>query len=429
MGNSSSSDEDSPPSPSGYEGDDRNREEGAEEGDDRNLSYWEMAKVGYQELVNAIIRPPRAMYEDEHLGPECFEWHQKFFRRNDLELVNPRGQRLKCSHWYPIGDDVEDAPPRPCLIYLHGNSSARLEAISQLSLCLSIGISLFAFDFAGSGLSDGEWVSLGYWERDDLATVVEHLRQSGRVTTIALWGRSMGAVCALMHSHRDPSIAAIICDSAFSDLSTLAEELVDRAKSNGLMVPGFIVSIALRMVRSSVLKTANFKIEDVSAIKECDTSYVPIVFFAAKDDDFIAPHHSQELYDKYGSEDKNIVFVEGDHNSPRPGFLYDSARNFLYERMAVSDDPLPGSDPFNGGVPPWMYTNTRGLNLADLGLEPNDLFANDVAGRTGANAGLAGMTPDREERVQEAITNVFGYNNFNTTTHTTDEKENIDDDS
>lgn len=51
---------------------------------------------------------------------------------------------------------------------MHGNSSARVEALPQLSLALSLGATLVAFDFAGSGRSGGEYVSLGYYERDDL---------------------------------------------------------------------------------------------------------------------------------------------------------------------------------------------------------------------------------------------------------------------
>ena len=122
-------------------------------------SYWSIMRQGYEELVNAIIRPPRADYEMTDLGPVTFEWHGRFFKRVDLELVNPRGMRLACSHWMPLeaaggegGEGGAAAPsPRPCLIYLHGNSSARVEAISHLALCLSIGITLFALDFAGSG--------------------------------------------------------------------------------------------------------------------------------------------------------------------------------------------------------------------------------------------------------------------------------------
>ena len=40
--------------------------------------------------------------------------------------------------------------------------------------------------------------------------VVEHLRATGKVSTLGLWGRSMGAVTALLYSNRDPSIAGIV---------------------------------------------------------------------------------------------------------------------------------------------------------------------------------------------------------------------------
>ena len=63
----------------------------------------------------------------------------------------------------------------------------------------------------GSGLSDGDWVTLGAREVDDLAAVVRHLRGGGAVSTIGLWGRSMGAVTALLYAQRDPSIAGVVC--------------------------------------------------------------------------------------------------------------------------------------------------------------------------------------------------------------------------
>ena len=47
-------------------------------------------------------------------------------------------------------------------------------------------------DFAGSGLSEGEFVTLGINEVRDVETVVNYLRN--RSKDIFLWGRSMGAV-------------------------------------------------------------------------------------------------------------------------------------------------------------------------------------------------------------------------------------------
>ena len=126
---------------------------------------------------------------------------------------------------------------------MHGNSSCRLAALKLVDYFLTANITLFCFDFPGCGLSEGEFISLGWFERDDVALIVEHLRNSRNVSTIGLWGRSMGAVTALLHGDRDPSIAGMVLDSPFSNLRTLCDEL---AGSHG--VPAFLVGAAMSFV-------------------------------------------------------------------------------------------------------------------------------------------------------------------------------------
>ena len=100
-----------------------------------------------------------------HLGPVKFRYCGKEFQRTDIELLNARGLKLVGSMWEPV---VRPNAILPCVIYMHGNSSARVEGLTQLSQVLSIGATLFAFDFCGSGMSGGEYVSLGAFEKDDL---------------------------------------------------------------------------------------------------------------------------------------------------------------------------------------------------------------------------------------------------------------------
>merc|ERR1711871_982934 len=140
----------------------------------------------------------------EHLGPTSFVLGGKIFERKDFELQNTRGLKLVCSRWAPT---QRPNNVLPCVIYMHGNSSARLEGIPQLTTVLSLGATLLSFDFSGSGQSDGEYVSLGAFEKDDLKAVIEYLREEGQTSSIALWGRSMGAATSLLHGERDPSIA------------------------------------------------------------------------------------------------------------------------------------------------------------------------------------------------------------------------------
>ena len=289
----------------------------------------------YQAIWKAIIRPPRDQYNDRDLGPDEFIIGKRKIVRTDLELLNHRNQRLKCSHFQPPNEH-RVAVKLPCVIYLHGNSSSRLEALSCLPLLLKYNITLFAFDMSGSGQSDGEYVSLGYYERDDLAVVIDHLRQSGSVGCIGLWGRSMGAATILMHGDRDPSLAGIVMDSPFTSLRDLAEELVD--VFIGFKPPKWILGMALSMIRSTIRNKARFDINDITPISHVDKTYIPALFVAAKADTFIHPGHARKLYESYAG-DKNLVLVDGDHNSARPRFFLDSVAIFFYNTLQCASLP------------------------------------------------------------------------------------------
>ena len=82
-------------------------------------------------------------------------------------------------------------------------------------------ISLVTFDFSGSGNAEGQYVTLGYYEQEDLQEVVDYIRKNSKVKSIALWGRSMGAVTALLYLNKAQFIQAVIVDSPFKSLKAL----------------------------------------------------------------------------------------------------------------------------------------------------------------------------------------------------------------
>ena len=167
-------------------------------------------------------------------------------RSNKAGLV-PQGHKMQCSHFEPI-ETERNWKNLPCVIYMHGNSSCRLEALDLVEYFLTSNITLFCFDFPACGLSEGEYISLGWFERDAVASIVEYLRANRNVSTIGLWGRSMGAVTALLHGDRDPSIAGIVLDSPFSNMRTLCNELA----STYANVPSFLVGAVMPIVKSSI---------------------------------------------------------------------------------------------------------------------------------------------------------------------------------
>ncbi|KAG7996245.1 hypothetical protein I3843_01G149200 [Carya illinoinensis] len=312
-----------------------------------------------EQLVNFIIRPPRAEYDpkDDLLDQE-FMLKGKWYQRKDVEVKNSRGDILQCSHYAPIV--TPEGKPLPCVIYCHGNSGCRADASEAAIILLPSNISVFTLDFSGSGLSGGEHVTLGWNEKDDLRSVVEYLRADGNISLIGLWGRSMGAVTSLMYGAEDPSIAGMVLDSPFSDLVDLMMELVDTYK---IRLPKFTVKFAIQYMRRAIQKKAKFDITDLNTIKVANSCFVPVLLGHAIDDDFIRPHHSDRIFEAYMG-DKNIIKFEGDHNSPRPQFYFDSINIFFHNVLQPPEDELAGAffDPMDDYFGKGGWRNVHGVD-------------------------------------------------------------------
>ncbi|XP_044486775.1 uncharacterized protein LOC123211884 isoform X2 [Mangifera indica] len=288
-----------------------------------------------EQLVNLIIRPPRAEYHPDHdLLDQEFMLKGKWYQRKEVEVKNSRGDVLQCSHYVPIVSP--EGKSLPCVIYCHGNSGCRADASEAAIILLPSNITVFTLDFSGSGLSGGEHVTLGWKEKDDLKAVVDYLRADGNVSLIGLWGRSMGAVTSLLYGAEDPSIAGMVLDSPFSDLVDLMMELVDTYK---IWLPKFTVKFAIQIVQKAVQKKVNFDITELNIMKVAKSCFVPALFGHAVEDDFIQPHHSDRIYDVYVG-DKNIIKFEGDHNSPRPQFYFDSINIFFHTVLQPPKDEV-----------------------------------------------------------------------------------------
>ncbi len=93
-----------------------------------------------------------------------------------------------------------------------------------------------------------------------------------RYSKFVLWGRSMGAVSALLHSitYNNPSdIIMLVLDSPFSSFEKIARELAMRR----VKVPTFIINALLDLIKANFKKQPNNPFEiDLTACEECKIS-------------------------------------------------------------------------------------------------------------------------------------------------------------
>ena len=295
----------------------------------------------YDNLWKAIIRPHRDEYNIDELGPFKFEFKGKCYKRTDFELINKRSQKMMCSFWEPF-DEEREKPRLPCVIYLHGNSSSRCEAYPEVKYLLLKNITVFAFDFCGCGKSEGEYISLGYYEKSDVHCVVEYLLKTKKVSKIGIWGRSMGAVTAIMYANEHPKlIDVMILDSGFYSLKTLISELI-KSKVN---LPKFIFDKVLDMVKETVKEKAKFDLDIIEPYIYAKNCQVPAFFFHGDNDSFVLPHHCFDLFNEYKGTDKCCEIIKGVHNSSRPKELRNKVNDFLIEHL--KDDDLESNGTIN----------------------------------------------------------------------------------
>ncbi len=296
-----------------------------------------LAPEGIAALASFVIRPPRASYSRRDLGEKSFILDDVPCSRTDLELTNTRGLTLQCSYFQP--SHIKD--PTPAVVYLHGNGSCRVEATMLLQYVLPYGISMFAFDFSGSGRSGGEYITLGVHEKDDVATVVGHLIHERQCPRVALWGHSMGAATALMYAGLccdSPKVSAIIVDSAFQSFEKLAEAMVSEMPLPSVIPRNIVLTIGVRAVRRNVRERANFDvhhIDPLGAVKKLRADTAPPAFFLhGMLDSIVPPSHSTTLFSSYPGN-KTVRYLPGlQHDSPRPDDVLEGIFEFLQRSLS-----------------------------------------------------------------------------------------------
>jgi hypothetical protein len=89
------------------------------------------------------------------------------------------------------------------------------------------------------------------------------------------------------------------------------------------------VKMAVQYMRRVIQRRAKFDIMDLDVVQFAPKTFIPALFGHASNDMFIQPHHTDRIHQAYAG-DKNLIKFDGDHNSPRPQFYYDSVSIFFY---------------------------------------------------------------------------------------------------
>jgi len=259
-----------------------------------------------QSFVEPFLKPRRISYSLHSLGPRRFILAGKVYRRVDFDLQNDRSLSLKCSFF-----ECDQTSPSRCVVYCHGNCGNRMDSLEIIDFVLPEGMTLCAFDFSGSGQSEGEYVSFGYYEQRDVDCVVQYLLGHHQVTDIVLWGRSMGAVAALLYASNHHFVRCVVADSPFVNFKDLCLKVIE-----SYHIPRFLSGYIVDRLRAAVLEKAGFLIEDVDTLRAVSQCSMPLIFIHSAQDRLVDIDQSRRLFEVCRSE-STFLEVQGSHNAMR----------------------------------------------------------------------------------------------------------------
>lgn len=190
-------------------------------------------------------------------------------------------------------------------IICHGHTWNRINSVKYGDAFYRKGYNLVLYDHSYFGLSDGKFCTLGFYEKHDLSKVIDYARSVfGKDAFIALHGESMGAVTVLSVLGIRSDVDLVVADCPFADTFTYYREIFRRI---------FHVSPFPSVEFSALLAKCKYgyKFNEASPINDVKGSNVPICFIHGKDDKFIYPHHSVDMYDVSNNKLSELNLVAG----------------------------------------------------------------------------------------------------------------------
>jgi pimeloyl-ACP methyl ester carboxylesterase len=195
------------------------------------------------------------------------------------------------------GWDCRTTRPRAgTLIYLHGTADNRGSGTGVINRYTALGFDVVAYDSRRHGFSEGEVCTYGYFEKRDLARVIDAMPRG----PVVLFGMSLGAAVALQEASTDNRVSTIISAEVFSDLESIARHRAPRILPENTVAKAFAVAE----------KRAVFSVSQVSPVEAARSIKVPVLLIHGAADRDTPPEHSRQVFAALAGP-KRLIMVEG----------------------------------------------------------------------------------------------------------------------
>ena len=191
---------------------------------------------------------------------------------------------------------------------LHGVADNRTSATGIIDRFVTRGLDVVAYDSRAHGESGGEACTYGFFEKEDLRSVIDQLEPGPMV----LIGTSLGGAVALQEAATDRRITAIVAAETFSDLRSV---VIDRA-------PSFLPDAAVDRALTLAAERGHFDATSVSPVMAARTITAAVLLIHGAVDVDTPPEHSCRVFAALGGLKRFVLVPGAAHNQSLGGDVW-----------------------------------------------------------------------------------------------------------
>lgn len=226
-----------------------------------------------------------------------------------FNAVNKTEQWVESKNGYSLkAIFVEPLETNNYVVICHGVTENKINSLRFVRMFERLGFNSVVYDHRRHGDSGGKTTSFGFYEKVDLQSIVEAVRdRTGKDAVLGIHGESMGASTTLLYGGSIIDDADFyISDCAFSDFEQQVYHIMTQTTP-------LRTSLAIRFANLFLKLRDGYTLNLVSPIDVIDKIEKPVLFIHSLQDDFILPKMTEDLYEKKQGPKTLKLFDIGEH--------------------------------------------------------------------------------------------------------------------
>lgn len=197
------------------------------------------------------------------------------------------------------------------ILMIHGIGSCKDHFIPRAAWLADHGFNSVLVDLRAHGMSEGDYVTYGYYEVPDLQLFLDCMTLHHHATHIGVWGQSLGGAIGLQLMAADDRVKFGIIESTYCTFDEVVHDYSNRMFGLPL---GWLNDYVIWRAQS----IGQFDKNHIHPEKACQKINQPILLVHGTADDRIDVSYAHRNYDALASDQKELYLVEGaKHNNVR----------------------------------------------------------------------------------------------------------------